>query len=235
MNYLQLVQRLWKEAGVSGTSPGLTTVANQTGELGRLVTWTNEAWRDIQTAHDDWGWMRASASFTTVSGTAVYPLGSGPGTVGVTAATFGGRWLPHTARNYVTATGLSSETHMDVIPRYDDWRDTYYFGAARFTTSRPTVVAVAPDKSLCLGPVPGNGYTITLDYFTAPTDLSADADTPALPEKYHMAIVWRALMSYGAYEVAPEMYQKGEIEFKKMMDRMTADRLPPVTWGPTLA
>jgi hypothetical protein len=234
MNYLQLVQRLWLEAGVSGTSPGLSTVAGQTGELGRLVTWTNEAWKDIQSAHDDWGWMRASASFATVSSTSSYPLGTGAGTVGVATASFG-KWIPTTGRCYVTSAGVSSEAFLDVIPLYDDWKNAYFFGAARYTTSRPTVLAIAPDKSICLGPVPGAGYTVTLDYFSAPTDLTADADIPALPTKFHMAIVYRALMFYGAYEVAPEAYQRGELEFKKLMERMTADRLPPVTWGPALA
>lgn len=234
MNYLQLTQRLWQEAGVAGAYPGLTTVANQTGELQRLVSWTNDAWRDIQNAHDDWGWMRSSASFATVAGQANYPLGTGPGTAGVAASAYG-RWLPNTARNYVTSVGTNSEAAMDVESSYDAWRDTYFFGAARSTTSRPSVICVGPDKTLYLGPVPGAGYTVTLDYFTARTDLSVDADTPALPAKYHMAIVFRALMYYGAYEAAPEVYQRGELEFGKLMARMTQDRLPPVEWAAPLA
>ena len=42
-------------------------------------------------------------------------------------------------------------------------------------------------------------------------------------------------MSYGAYESAPEVYQRGDLEFGKLMRRMTADRIPETTWAGALA
>jgi hypothetical protein len=231
MDFLAIVKRLRAECGITGTGP--TTVVSQTGELGRLVDWTNDAWRDIQTAHQDWDWMRTSTSFATVQAQATYPLGSGAGTCGVTAATFG-MWARNTGRSYVTSVGTNSEAMLDFLP-YDAWRNTYQFGATRAAYSRPVEFSIAPDRSICLGPVPISGYTITLDYFTAPSDMAADADIPALPTQYHMAIVYRAMMFYGAYEAAPEVYQRGEVEFQKLMRRMTADRMPEMTWGPALA
>jgi hypothetical protein len=233
MNYLGLVQRLWLECGVSGASPGPATVIGQTGESQRLVTWIDAAWNDIQTAHKDWGWMRTSASFTTVLNQAIYPLGTVAGTVGVPVANFS-MWARDTGRSYNTAAGTNSERFIDYVP-YDAWRNAYQFGAVRNSPSWPLQFSIAPDKSICLGPVALDGYTFTFDYFTAPTHLVADTDIPALPEWYHMALVYKAMMMYGAFEGATEVYDRGELEFGKLMQRMDADRLPEVLFGGALA
>lgn len=228
MNYLELVQRLWLESGASGTSPGPSAVASQTGENQRLVTWVNEAWKDIQTAHSDWGWMRASASFTTVASTATYTIGTGAGTVGVSTATFG-EWERNTARAYLTSTGTDAEVFLDYIP-YEAWRNRYQFGVARGVDIQPTEFSISPAKAICIPPAL-TGYTVTLDYFTAPLDMSADGDTPALPTQYHMAIVYKAMMMYGMYESAQEVFSRGELEFSKLMRRLDESRLPEVTFG----
>lgn len=232
MTYLSLVQDLWRESGASGTSPGPPAVAGQTGEFARLVAWIAAAWTDIQGAHTDWDFMRASASFTTVAGTSTYTLGTGAGTVGVTAANFG-QWDRNTARAYLTATGTDDEQFLDYIS-YDEWRDTYLLGTLRGTNVRPLVFSISPAKAICLPPAL-TGYTVTIDYFTAPVVLSADADEPTLPAHFQIAIVYRALMMYGAYESASEVYNRGELEFGKLMRRMTADRLPEIRFAGALA
>jgi len=228
-----MTQRLWLESGASGTSPGPSTIVGATGESARLATWINAAWQDIQTAHTDWGWMRTAASFITVQAQATYALGTAAGTVGVSVATFG-EWARNTGRSYLTSVGTNSEVFLDYIP-YESWRSSYQFGAIRNQYSRPLQFSIAPDKSICLGPVPISGYTVTLDYFTAPVDLTADADTPTLPAQFHMAIVYRALMMYGAFESAAEVYDRGELEFGKIMRRLADQRLPEVGFIGSLA
>ena len=230
MNYLELCQRMRQECGISGTGP--STVVNQTGNLKRIVDWVNTAWIDIQTSHQDWDWMRTSASFPTVASQATYALGTGTGTVGVSVATFG-KWDRDTFRNYDTSVGTDSEVFMGFV-HYDTWRDVYFYGAQRTTTTRPVDMSITPAKAIALGPPPLAGYTITGDYFTAPLDMTADADIPALPAQFQMAIIYRAMMSYGAYEAAPEVYQRGELEFGKLMRRMTVDRIPETIWGGAL-
>ena len=232
MNFLAIVQRLWLEAGASGASPGPSTVVSQTGEYARLVTWANSAWKAIQNKNRDWDWMRASASFTTVASTSTYTLGTGAGTVGVSVATFG-QWLPYTARAYLTATGTSDEQFLEYIP-YEDWRDRYLMGASRSVNVRPMEFSISPAKAICIPPALA-GYTVTLDYFTAPTDLAADADIPSLPAQYHEAIVWRALMLYGSFEGAVESYDRGKDEYKRIMAPLEAGRLPEVGFAGALA
>lgn len=230
--FLQLVQRLCIEAGSSGTGPA-STVA-QTGEFARMVNWINAAWIDIQAMHQDWDWMRSSASFATSSGQAVYPLAAIAGTSGVPGLTDFGKWDAFTARNYIAAAGANSEVFMDAVA-YDEWRDMYFYGALRNTTSRPVQFAVAPDKSICLGPVPAAGYVVTLDYWRAPAPLVNDSDVPALPPQFQLAIVYRAMQFYGKYEKDDGVVQYNQVEFDKIMRQAAADRLPRVSLGAALA
>ncbi len=226
MNRLELVQRLCGECG-AGNKP--TTTTAQTGESLRLVDWIDSAWNDIQTAHQDWGWLRTSTSWVTADGQSAYTTAQ----CGIAAGTFG-MWAKGTFRNYPTSTGNAGEIPMGWMG-YDNWRDTYLFGGNRSVRARPVEFSIGPDKSINLGPVPAAGYTLTADYFTAPTVMTTDTDTPAMPVQYHLAIVYKAMMFYGGYESAPEVYQRGELEFGKLMDRMTLDRLPEVGFGGPLA
>lgn len=237
MNYLALSQRLALECGVSGT---LTTTVGQVGSLGRIVAWVGQAWTEIQTRRDDWEFMRSSnllgagMSFTTVSGTASYPLGTGAGTCGVAASVFG-KWALGSFRTYATSAGVSSETYLDDVP-YDNWRNSYMYGAMRSVTTRPVAIAIGPDKSICLGPPPNALYTVTGDYYIAPTSMSADTDTPTgLPAQFHMLIVYKAMEYYGAYEAAIEVSQRGAMSYARMAAQLESTYAPTIGFAGALA
>lgn len=236
MTFLQLCQRLAQECGVSGT---LTTTVGQVGSLGRIVTWVNQAFTELQTEHDDWNFLRSSnllgagVSFTTVAGQSSYPLGTGVGTCGISASTFD-KWDLESFRNYTTTVGFTNETFLDYIP-YDVWRDSYQLGAMRTVQTRPVAVAIGPDKSVCLGPPPNGLYTITGDYFVAPTAMSADTDTPTgLPAQFQIAIIYKAMMYYGAYESAPEVYQRGAQGWSLILAQLEATNTPMISFGGAL-
>lgn len=237
MNRLQLAQRLALECGVSGT---LSTTIGQTGSLGRVVTWVDQGWNDLQTEHDDWNWMRSSnllgsgMSFTTVAGQASYPLGTGAGTCGIPLTSFT-KWDTETFRCYVTSAGTSNETFLDEIP-FDTWRDSYMLGAMRTVQTRPVAVAIGPDQSICLGPPPNALYTITGDYFSAPSIMAADTDTPTgLPAPYHMLIVYKGMMMYAGYEAAPEVFQRGASGYALMLAQLENINLPDISFSGALA
>ena len=225
MTYLQLCQRLRQECGVSGTGP--VTTVSQVGEYKRLCDWIATAWFDIQAIHQDWRFLRATASFATIASQYSYT----PLQAGIAANTFG-RWIPGSGRVYKTATGLNSEIFLDWI-HYDDWRDLWLFGANRSVEAPPIHLAFAPDDSVILAPKPTAGYTISVDYFKAPVLLAADADVPSLPFRHdHMIIVYKAMMAYGSFESAPEVYQRGESEYKRLLNRLEIDQLPaPMFFG----
>lgn len=225
MNFLQGVQRLSRDCGASGT---IATTVGASGESQRFVDWYNEAWMDIQAEHPDWQWLRSSCSFVTVTDQATYT----PAECGITDF---GAWKPGSFRCYPTAVGTRGEMFLSSVD-YEYWRDLYQFGANRDVRNRPTVITVCPNTSVGLGHTPdASGYTVVGDYYKTPSELSGDSAIPALPEKHHMAIVYRAMMIYGTYEAAPEVYQRGEIEYKRMLRRMEIDRLPRLVTAGALA
>lgn len=236
MNRLQLCQDLIVECGVSGT---LLTTVGQTGEMGRIVGWIDKAWSELQTKRDDWNFMLSSnmlgagVTFQTVAGQSSYPLGSGAGTVGVIPDNFG-KWKKHTFRNYTTTVGVSNEAHLDNIA-YDTWRNVYMFGAMRLIQTRPVAIAIGPDESLCLGPPPNNLYTITGDYFMAPTVMLLDTDVPTnLPTKFHRILVYAAMMMYAGYEAASEVYQRGSLGYDLLLSELQPIKTPEARFAGAL-
>ncbi len=226
MNFVNLVGRLRRKCRVVGANP--STLANQPEEINRLADWINEAWMDIQLTKSDWTWMRASFSFATVNGQTAYT----PAQAGIAANSFA-NWKRDSVRSYVTSAGVGTELAMGYRD-YESWRDLYLMGANRNNFGRPMEISITPDKQLALGPLGATGYTVTGDYYTVATELVADTDTPALPSQFHMAIVYKAMTLYGASEAAQEVYQEGDSAYRRMMSRLTIDRLPEITLGGAL-
>lgn len=220
---LQLCNRLILEAGISAQP--MTTTVNQTGELGRVVNWIQQAWLDIQSAHQTWRWMRKTATITTVAGQA--------GGYDATDADVS-VWTLDTARNYVTAQGPITEVFMSFV-EYDDFRNSYLYGALRYAQSRPMVFTINPDNTLSFGPVPNGDHTVTNDYYKKPIEMDGDTDEPDMPATYHIGIVWRALMFYGGFEAAGEAYSRGQNEYTVILDKLEATQLPMLQMGGPLA
>jgi hypothetical protein len=117
-----------------------------------------------------------------------------------------------------------------------NWRSrVIYVTNMRTTYARPVVVSVTPDKSLAFGSVPDQPYVITAEYYSRPIDFTSDTDQPSIPARFQLMIVYRAMMFYAGYEAAPEVYARGEQEFKRLMNRLEIDQLETVVSGPPLA
>lgn len=228
MNFLQLVNRTRVECGVSG--PELPTAQNLTGEAARMAAWVNSAWVDIQTAKEDWQWMRAPFEFNTVAQQQTYtPTQAGVG------STFA-NWKRDSFRCSSVGQSYRDEQLLNYM-EYTTFRNLYQYANMRTTYARPVVVTIVPgtNKSLGFGSIPDQAYVIAGEYYKKPTELSADTDEPDLPSRFHMMIVYRAMMFYAGYEAAPEVYSRGEVEFKRLMNRLDIDQLPTPVSGPPLA
>jgi hypothetical protein len=112
---------------------------------------------------------------------------------------------------------------------YNDFRDYYLIGTNRTTYTRPCDITVSPTNSLILGLPPDDVYTVVTEYYKAPTTLSADSDEPAMPARFHMAIVYKAMTYYGLYESASEVLTRGEGLFAQLYDQLLADQIEHVT------
>lgn len=238
MNRLELVRTLGRECGVSGVVS--STEGTPTGEDARLVGWIDRAWQAVQTKQDDWQWMRSSnlvgagVTFLTVFGDYDYPLGTGPGTVGVLRDDFG-KWDPYSFRCYTTVANINDEEALGPIG-YDSWRDGYMFGAQRTVKTRPTVVAIGPGDIVVVAPPPTDAYTITADYYVAPSIMALDDDTPVgLPLQYHMLIVYLAMTYYAGYESAPEVLDRGQSGYAQMMRQLSRQQAQSFTIAESLA
>jgi hypothetical protein len=230
LNFLQIAQKVAQKTGTP--SSGLTTVVGQTGELARLVAWCSDAYDEIQTLHENWEWMRASFSFETTAGKGFYLPTSGPTESGVTNLS---KWDGSTFRLYKTSIGRSDEQFL-VEWDYWAWYDTYDFGLEASRQDRPQIWAERPeDKAILLASIPDDVYTVTGKYHKTPTTLSADVDTPAMPTRFHPAIVYKAMTKYGLFEGAAEVLAEGERGYGDMLRALELDQLPEIGIAEPLA
>ena len=221
MNYLQLCQRLRQECRISGTGP--TTTVSQTGEYEKVVDWIDTAYEDIQNLHANWRFLQTPFSFVMTIGTRDYT----PAEASITDLS---KWKFEEygdIRCYLTAT---DEQRLEYLP-WDDFRDIYLIGSSRTTTGRPGVFSIEPDDTITFDVLPDAAYTAVGEYFKTPDVLSGDADEPVFPSNYHMAIVYRAMMFFGADYAADEKYTHGYNEYRKILRKLEHNQLHHFTFG----
>lgn len=232
MTFLELFIRFVRETDATGSAP--TTVVGQTGDRLQLLDWLNDAYKDIQGHQTNWLFMKTDFSFTTTASTREYSVS----TIGLTDHE---RWKVDEfgdMRVYLTSTGSSGEQYLSYLP-WEQYRRLYLFGSTRTTEGFPKFMSVHPDQSLDFYPVPDDTYTVVGEYYKAPTefditDSDTDTESPIFPSQFHMMIIWRALMFYGAFYAADEKYQHGQNEYKKLLRKMQFTQLPKITFGSPL-
>jgi hypothetical protein len=225
LNFLQICQRVKQECGVSGT---LSTVVSQSGELKRIVDWAATAYDDICASRNDWKFLRSAFTFTTTSGDDEYEITDTFDTRGRGGTNIGfQRWWEQTFRIYRQSAGVSQQTF---LPYWEwvDFRD--YWLLASQQNGAPQCFTIRPDDDcLLLGPKPDAAYVVTGEFqITAPI-LTQNTEEPLIPPQYHMAIVWRAVQSYAAYEETAAKYATAEREYKRIMDGLESIQRP--TWS----
>ena len=70
-----------------------------------------------------------------------------------------------------------------------------------------------------------------MEYQIQPEALLEDADVPIFPDRFHMAIVWRALRSYGMFEAAGEVVARADTEYQTMKLALEIDQSPEEVVG----
>jgi hypothetical protein len=216
---------LRQECRISGTGP--TTVVSQTGEYKKVVDWIDAAYQDIQNIHANWRFLQSTFSFTMTIGTRDYT----PAEAGISDLS---KWKFEEygdIRCYLIA---SDEQRLEYMT-WDDFRDHYLIGTSRTTSGRPSVFTIEPDDTIDFDVLPDAAYTCVGEYFKTPDVLSGDTDIPLFPSQYHLAIVYRAMMFYGADYAADEKYTHGYNEYRKIMRTLEHNQLHHFNWGAPLA
>lgn len=214
--FLQLAQALAIEVRSSGTGP--TTVVGQTGEYGRLVKWIADADMEIQQEHDNWRFMVNTFELNTVAGDGSYTAADC--LVPITDLRV---WRERKIKAYLLSAGVTDECELRYID-YDDWYVIYHTGPQ--TNSRPIHYTVGNAMELLIGPLPMDVYRVSGEYQRSVTKMTADADTPRYPAEFHSLAVYLAMMKYGRFTGAVEVFQDGERLYTKMLRRMERTQLP---------
>lgn len=201
MNYLQLVQELWRESGSGGTMP--VTVTGQTGESGRLVEWIRSADIYLQSLYTDWNFLWGQEFFSTTPSLAFH-----------TPAVPIGDFDRHAW--FINSEPLRCVEYIEVkdYPRPTD-------------PGRPYQAVIMPDRRIRLDPSPDKVYTVRFDYWAPATAMAPDGNSQSIvPPEYHEAIIGKALMMYAEYENAPEVMEKGTRKLSDWLTVLQARQLP---------
>lgn len=235
MNFLQLVNLARTEAGVAGGD--LTTLQGSlSAEAARFKSWVANEWIRVQSKHPDWDFLRFTGEFNTVANQASYTpqqaKATSDGTVSGTAIL--GNWKRNSFRVSTAGQSYQDEMLCGFMP-WDQYRNLYQYGNMRSERSRPVVFSIDPQKNLWFGIIPNGAYTIVYEFFRTPITLSGDADTPAMPDRFHELIAYKALRAYGIFMAAPEVIGRADSQISLMEPQLAADQLPVITSGPPLA
>jgi len=190
----------------------------------RVVNWIDTAYQDIQNEYSTWRFLRESFSFSTIATTQAYT----PAAAGISDLA---KWITRDMRAYDSV----ADERWLVYDPWDEFRAAYMYGALRSQTDKPTNVSVKPDNSLILWPIPNDAYTIDGEYYKTNDIMEANDDNPIFPTRFHMIIVWKGLMHYGAYAGAAEKYEHGQNEYDKLFSQLVVDQLEDLVWGAPLA
>ena len=232
MKFLDLVKRVYSLSGISGDAP-ITTVA-QKGEFGRLVDWTADAGEEIERAHTDWKFLQHDFTVNTVTDQRAYLITACTDNVAVAAMTVAkfSQWKLDSFRIYLQSAGVATQRVLYFLG-YDTFRYLYMKGTE--LSGSPAYFTIRPhDSAILLGQKPNDVYVVTGEFWVGASRMSADADVPAMPARFHMAIVHRALMYYASFEEAMGKYVAHKLEFDKINGTLEIDQLPAIELAPPL-
>ena len=115
---------------------------------------------------------------------------------------------------------------------YEEYKDTYATTDEANNSDvygKPSKIYKVPKVSSELeyfgvSPVPDkNNYTLSFDYWTFPSDLSSDSDTPGMPARFHDLVVARAKYYAHVMRSDPTAAQIALAEYEKGLQKMRTD------------
>ena len=221
MNYLQLVQRLHRESMRSTAAP--TTVVGANERQARLFDWVADAWRDLQIERE-WRWMRTTLDAPLIVDQQTYNAETD------LSATRFRRWRvdDDTYNPWLYIDGSPNSLWPLTYTQLDEFRSLYVYRTWGATT--PVAWTFDESNNLLVGPKPALAYKLRMEFWKSPTELTADADTPDMPEEYHLLLMWTALEQVALADAAPELLTRAQGHKAELKTRLLVDqaRLPHV-------
>lgn len=222
--FLELCGKVAEQSGAIGNAP--SAVTGQTGRQLKCVNWVKDAWLQIQLDRPDWLFMRNDfPAAALVIGTRRYTGAS----LGITTlASWVTDYADHGAVSIYASGDQDQESRLTQLS-YEGWRQRYDFGT--HDQGKPIHYAVSPSNELLVGPTPDAAYVIRGEYWRTPQTLAVNADIPIMPDRFHDAIMWRAIMLLCSHDEAWPAHQAAESRYKPILRNMERDLLPAFSTG----
>tara|TARA_R110000803_G_scaffold41635_2_gene89449 strand:+ start:11429 stop:12085 length:657 start_codon:yes stop_codon:yes gene_type:complete len=109
---------------------------------------------------------------------------------------------------------------------YDEWVSKYRsndedtIASISDLDSVPSYVFKTPDGKFGISPPPSKAFTITFDYWAAPSELVGDSDTTVIPARYDNVIIDGAMVQIHMMRDNLEAVSIAEKAFKRGLDSM---------------
>lgn len=197
MDFLALCQRVRQESGIADSGP--SNVTGQIGDLKRMVDWVNEAYMRVQSFRDDWEWLWTSSTVSVIAGTAVYSL-------------------PATIENLIANTVYLDGKKLSSMS-YEDYRERHQ----TLVSGTPSSFAIRPDGKIALNADPDASGTLSFEAYTKPVYFTQNIDAPLFDERFHMILVWSALLDYALFDEAPELVTKAQVKYQNLLAELSAE------------
>jgi len=253
MNFLELVQETMNDAGTGtpeSVSGGLAAVRG--GYAGVAKRAVQEAWLSIQSSEDSWTWMQHVVEIPIRDRVQRYPmetltfprpfglwrwvdLGDGRRPLVNTGRSLA--WLyvdraPGTGRGsgYVSYIPYQMFAAQYLYP-LDDTPSRNILGITTDPANNDVLVGPTPDR----GGLEDGSAVLYASYKAASQRLMEDEDVPVgLPERFHPAIKWRAILSLQTFDEARDSAIAAEARLSEFMQDLRREFLPRVFLGDTV-
>lgn len=206
MTFLDICKAVRQKSGISGDGP--SSVISQTGIMQRVVEWVLDAEQEIISINDQAQFLREINTGALVDGDYRYTANS----------------------LNMSPTRLINKAYVDnfeiEVVKYQEWLDNITEYGDSTKTGTPTVVTLTPDQRLEFWPTPNSALAVKIDSYILPTAMTTNTSVSIIPELYHKAIMYKALMFYADYEEDMYLYQRAEQNFDKWMASFYVDQLP---------
>lgn len=226
MTFLELAQAVARESGTVPEPAVLSSVTGQVGRLASIVLWVARANRMICNKHAEWRFLESEFEADTIAGTPRYTAASW--NLSRFAAWKVAGPLEARISLYDLDIGASDEARLHYLP----WKDFYQRRLrGEIDADRPIYFTVTPADEIAFSPTPDKAYRVRGIYRRAPKELTSNEDVPDLPERFHDAIMYRAMMMLADFDEAVYTRSQAEAEFRRILGDLERDQLPPITIG----
>lgn len=214
MTYLEIVQRAWRLVPMNGVEPTSIATPTSLSQEGRvLLDMINDAWTTLKNEREDWKFFRESINFNTQADKQLYTTSD----LTVNNAKIADivRW----DRNGFRFQQKSDADDIGLTCIHEGDFEKLYTRSGPYNVDKghPSVITVLEDDSRTLRvyPVPDGAYTVYGRFWYTSGEFSADADTPDLPDDFHMMLVWKGVWAMGEHMGKEQAIRMGSQNYNK--------------------